>query len=232
VARQQITDIYEDLARYAVFQGVLFHDDALLSDFEDAGADALAAYQAAGLGNDIASIRRSPEKLQAWSRYKSQFLTDFTKELTQTVRNIRGPHVKTARNIYAMPILDPNAEEWFAQNLNDFMQTYDWTAVMAMPLMEKVPLKQSNQWLKQLVKTIMAKEGAQDKVLFELQTLDWSKAGGHEQIPASQLAEWMYQLQMSGARHFGYYPDDFLSNHPDLKTIRPAFSSHWYPSYD
>lgn len=232
VARQQITEIYEDLARYSAFQGVLFHDDALLSDFEDASPEALAAYQAAGLGNDIASIRRSPQQMQAWSRYKSQFLTDFTKELTQAVRNIRGPHIKTARNIYAVPILDPQSEEWFAQNLNNFIQTYDWTAVMAMPLMEEVPLKQSNQWLKKLVKISLAQEGAQNKVLFELQTLDWSKQGKHTPIPASQLAEWMEQLQMSGARHFGYYPDDFLNNHPNLKVIRPAFSSHWYPRND
>ena len=232
LARQQITEIYEDLARHSVFQGVLFHDDALLSDFEDASPDALAAYAAAGLGHDIASIRRSPEQMQAWSRYKSRFLTDFTMELAQTVRNIRGPHVKTARNIYAMPVLDPQTEEWFAQNLNDFIQAYDWTAVMAMPLMEKVPLKQSKQWLDTLVKTSLAQEGARDKVLFELQTLDWNKKSAHQPIPASQLADWMDQLQMSGARHFGYYPDDFLNNHPDLKTIRPAFSSHWYPSND
>lgn len=231
-ARQQITEIYEDLARRAVFHGILFHDDALLSDFEDAGSDALAAYQAAGLGSDIDSIRRSPEQFQAWSRYKSRFLIDFTKDLAQRVRDIRGPQVKTARNIYAMPILEPDTEEWFAQNLNDFMQTYNWTAVMAMPLMEKVPLKQSNQWLKRLVKTTMAQEGAHNKVLFELQTLNWNKDGSHRPIPSSQLAEWMYQLQMSGARNFGYYPDDFLNNHPDLKTVRPAFSSHWYPDYD
>lgn len=232
VARQRIGEIYEDLARYASFQGILYHDDALLSDFEDAGADALDAYQAAGFGRDIASIHSSAEKRQAWSRYKTQFLTDFTKELTQKVRNIRGPHVKTARNIYALPILEPQAQEWFAQNLDDFIQTYDWTAVMAMPLMENVPLKQSNKWLKQLAKTVMEKDGGQHKVLFELQALDWNKDKGHQPIPARQLAEWMYQLQMSGVRHFGYYPDDFLNNQPEMKTVRPAFSSYWYPDYD
>ncbi|MFL4368792.1 poly-beta-1,6-N-acetyl-D-glucosamine N-deacetylase PgaB, partial [Enterobacter asburiae] len=47
--RQQIGEIYEDLAKHASFRGVLFHDDALLSDFEDAGPEALAAYRQAGL---------------------------------------------------------------------------------------------------------------------------------------------------------------------------------------
>lgn len=30
--------LYEDLAGHAAFDGILFHDDALLSDYEDASA--------------------------------------------------------------------------------------------------------------------------------------------------------------------------------------------------
>ncbi len=41
--RQQITDIYEDLARHASFSGILFHDDAVLTDFEDVSPKAVAA---------------------------------------------------------------------------------------------------------------------------------------------------------------------------------------------
>ncbi|WP_275896912.1 poly-beta-1,6-N-acetyl-D-glucosamine N-deacetylase PgaB, partial [Klebsiella pneumoniae] len=37
--RQQVTEIYEDLARYASFNGILFHDDAVLTDVDDAGQD-------------------------------------------------------------------------------------------------------------------------------------------------------------------------------------------------
>lgn len=232
VARQQITDIYQDLARHAAFHGILFHDDALLSDFEDTSPDALAAYQGAGLGQSIAHIRQHPERLQAWSRYKSRYLISFTQQLADAVRDIRGPQVETARNIYAMPILKPESEQWFAQNLTDFIDAYDWTAVMAMPLMEGVPLKKSNQWLQRLVTKALAPRGSHHKVLFELQALDWRKKDPHQAIPTHQIAEWMVQLQTSGARHFGYYPDDFLNNQPALKTLRPVFSSHWYPTYD
>lgn len=232
VARRQITEIYQDLARHAAFQGILFHDDALLSDFEDASDDALTAYAAAGFPRDIAAIRSSPEQLQAWSRYKSRYLTDFTRELTQAVRAIRGPQVKTARNIYAMPLLEPRSEEWFAQNFEDFLQAYDWTAVMAMPLMEGVPQEHSNRWLDQLVRTALSHPGARDRVLFELQAMDWNKDDNHQPISSQRLVDWMYQLQISGARHFGYYPDDFPANHPDLKTVRPGFSSYWYPDHD
>ncbi|VTO17181.1 outer membrane N-deacetylase [Klebsiella variicola] len=37
------------------------------------------------------------------------------------------PQVKTARNLFALPILEPQSEAWFAQNLDDFLAAYDWT---------------------------------------------------------------------------------------------------------
>ena len=208
VARQRITEIYEDLARYSNFTGVLFHDDALLTDFEDAGPDAMAAYHRAGFTGTIADIRSNPQTFERWTRYKSRTLIDFTKSLTQSVRAIRGPQTRTARNIYAMPVLDPKSEAWFAQNLNDFLATYDWTAPMAMPLMEGVPLSESNAWLDRLVAAVGRHPGALDKTVFELQTRDWLKAENHAEISGKQIAAWMQQLQMSGANSFGYYPDD------------------------
>lgn len=46
--RAQVGMLYEDLAGHAAFDGILFHDDALLSDYEDASAPAITAYQQAG----------------------------------------------------------------------------------------------------------------------------------------------------------------------------------------
>ena len=229
VARQRINDIYEDLARHASFHGILFHDDAMLTDFEDASPDALRAYQAAGFPASIAEIRRDPHTLERWTRFKSQALIDFTKQLTETVRAIRGPQVKTARNIYAMPVLDPASEAWFAQNLNDFLSTYDWTAPMAMPLMENVPPEQTDAWLDSLVNRVARIPGALDKTVFELQARDWRKTGEHADISGEQLAHWMRQLKLSGAKNYGYYPDDFINDHPEMSAIRPTFSSYWYP---
>lgn len=229
VARQRINDIYEDLARHASFHGILFHDDAMLTDFEDASPDALRAYQAAGFPASIAEIRRDPHTQERWTRFKSQALIDFTKQLTETVRAIRGPQVKTARNIYAMPVLDPASEAWFAQNLNDFLSTYDWTAPMAMPLMENVPPEQADAWLDSLVNRVARIPGALDKTVFELQARDWRKTGEHADISGEQLAHWMRQLKLSGAKNYGYYPDDFINDHPEMSAIRPTFSSYWYP---
>ncbi|WP_258990176.1 poly-beta-1,6-N-acetyl-D-glucosamine N-deacetylase PgaB [Scandinavium hiltneri] len=228
-ARKRITEIYQDLASHATFDGILFHDDALLSDFEDVSPPAMVAYQQAGFSGTLDNIRRDPTEFNRWTRYKSHYLIDFTMDLTKAVRAIRGPQVKTARNIYAMPVLKPESEAWYAQNLNDFLRTYDWTAPMAMPLMENVPLAQSNAWLQNLVTTIARHPQALDKTVFELQARDWHKQGDEANVSARQLADWMTLLQMNGASSFGYYPDDFVNDKPEMAPLAPAFSSAWYP---
>ena len=61
-ARQAIREIYEDLARSANFDGLLFHDDVTLSDYEDASPEALRTYQSWGLPASVAcnAVRRIP----------------------------------------------------------------------------------------------------------------------------------------------------------------------------
>lgn len=230
--RARIGDLYEDLARQAIFDGILFHDDALLSDFEDAGPGALAAYRAAGLPGSIAELRADPETMQRWTRYKSRYLVDFTTALAEKVRAVRGPQIKTARNIYAQPILNPESETWFAQNLDDFLAAYDWTAPMAMPLMENVAPGKENAWLDELVDTVARRPGALNRTVFELQSRDWRTGPGRPDatpVDTDVLAGWMRRLQLRGARSFGYYPDDFSQDQPRLQGIRPAISEAWYP---
>ena len=230
--RRQITDLYEDLSRHAIFNGVLFHDDALLSDYEDAGPAALAAYRAQGLPGAIRELRADPETMRRWTRYKSRYLVDFTQTLARRVREIRGPQIGTARNIYALPILEPESEAWFAQNLDDFLGAYDWTAPMAMPYMENVPHDQADAWLDRLVDTVARRPGALNKTVFEVQARDWRAGAGHgdpDHIDAHTIAHWMKRLQLRGARNFGYYPDDFIQDEPRLEIIRPAISHAWYP---
>ncbi|MGX5217752.1 poly-beta-1,6-N-acetyl-D-glucosamine N-deacetylase PgaB [Pseudomonas segetis] len=226
--RKQITKLYQDLARYSNFNGVLFHDDALLSDFEDAGPDALAAYRKAGLPGDISQLRGNSATLQKWTVFKTAYLTDFTLELADKVKAIRGPQVQTARNIYAEPIMNPESETWFAQNLDNFLASYDWTAPMAMPLMEGVKLEDSNAWLEKMVAIIGKRPGALKRTVFELQARDWSKPNAPA-IDAGQLAQWMQRLQWQGVVNYGYYPDNFVRNEPALEGIRPAFSNAWTP---
>jgi len=229
--RQQIGEIYEDLARHAMFDGVLFHDDAMLGDFEDVSAPALAAYREAGLGDSITALRA--DNMQAWSRFKSRQLIEFTTELADKVRAIRGLQIKTARNIYARPILEPDSEHWFAQNLDDFLEAYDWVAPMAMPRMEHIPRHREHAWLETLVGEIARRPGALDKTVFELQARDWRSPQRHlGHVEMTALTGWMQRLQLNGVRSFGYYPDDFLADHPRLTGVRPLISLAWHPAQD
>lgn len=230
--RAKIGDLYEDLARHAYFDGILFHDDALFSDFEDASPDALAAYQQAGFEHDIERLRTNASTLAAWTRFKSRYLIDFTAELTQRIHDVRGPRIKTARNIFSSPLLDPSSESWFAQNVDDFLAAYDWVVPMAMPLMENIPSAQIDSWLNSLVDA-MASRGpeAVQRTVFELQTRDW-RSPAPTFIGTETIAAWIKQLQLRGANSFAYYPDDYVVDHPKLDLIRPALSDNWYSHHD
>lgn len=76
--------------------------------------------------------------------------------------------------------------------------------------------------------TVKARPGALDRTVFELQARDWTKKDQNE-IDGAQLADWMNRLKRQGAASFGYYPDNFLENLPDLKNVRPALSNKWNP---
>jgi biofilm PGA synthesis lipoprotein PgaB len=217
--RRLISDIYEDLAKYSSFDGILFHDDAYLSDYEDSSATALSYYHKEwDLPATLAAIRSSPKTLAAWSAHKTRFLTDFTTELAARVRHYR-PGIKTARNLYAAVILDSRAEEWFAQSFPDFLAHYDYTAVLAMPYLEGAPQPQS--WLKRLAARVAAVPGAMARTVFELQTMDWrSKAP----LDDKQLTADMAILRREGAINYGYYPDDMVNGHPAVTAIKPQLS--------
>jgi biofilm PGA synthesis lipoprotein PgaB len=228
VARSQIADIYEDLARHASFDGILFHDDAVLSDYEDASPSAIAAYREAGLPTDLSRLRSDSVLADKWMRLKSRALTDFTLDLARDVKAIRGPQIKTARNIFAAPVLDPSSEAWFGQNYDDFLGAYDWVVPMVMPLMEHVPDVQIDHWLDKMVATVASRPGGIDHTIFEIQTVDW-KGGVATAIPDPRLSAWLRRLQLHGARNLAYYPDNFVTDHPDVKSMRAAISNDWFP---
>jgi len=214
-----VGDIYEDLAKHAHFDGLIFHDDAYLGDYEDASEWALSAYQKRWkLPPDITAIRSDPELFRRWSLRKTEALAQWTDALTERVRLYR-PRIKTARNMYASVILNPEAETWFAQSMEVFLKHYDYTAVMAMPYMEKA--KNPDAWLKELVARVAMIPGALGKTVFELQSVDWRNG---KPIDGATLSHQMRLLQYNGVINFGYYPDDFIQGRPALETIRPVIS--------
>ena len=203
-----IKSIYNDLSFYAKFNGILFHDDAFLTDFE-------------GAEGDHAEGMVSPQAKQ-----KTQDLIQLTHQLTDALKPyfLRGSYsLKTARNLYASVITNPNAEEWLAQNLKTLTDNYDTTAIMAMPYMENeqtISQKEAYQWFASLIENVKA-QAPLDKVLFEFQAVNWRT---QKPIPESELIDWMTLLQKNHIYSYGYYPDNFLTNQPDMNKMKPYFS--------
>jgi len=216
---QKVAMLYEDLAAGSLISGILFQDDAYLTDFEDFHPLAIDAF-AAHINRKI-----TPEQMLAdrelsdeWMRFKTDRLIFFTDALTKAVRKYR-PDAFFARNLYARTVSDPCSEKWFAQNYDKFLEHYDYAVIMAYPQMEKAgnPIK----WLKDLVRAA-ARPRMAEKTVFKLQAYDWR---GKKWISDSLLLKAMRAVLTAGGRHLAYYPDNFWEEKPDLEIIKLEMST-------
>lgn len=223
-ARAFVGDIYEDLARHAYIDGLLFHDDAMLAEDEDASPAAIEVYAAQwGLPPTLAGIHADPEALEAWTRRKTRTLIDWTEELAARARAWQ-PYIRTARNLYAPVALDPAAQARFSQSLPLSLAHYDYAVVMAMPYLENQP--DPHAWLERLAARVSGHPAGFEKTVFELQTVDWRSG---TPVDTAVLRGQMDLLRRLGARHLAYYPDDFIAGHPVAAGVRPAMSIGTYP---
>jgi len=222
-ARKIIKEIYEDLAMGASFDGILFHDDAFIRDNEDASAYAVSEYIKWGFNMPILAILKDKDSADKWTRKKTEYLADFIDELTDVVRIYR-PEIKTARNMYARPLIEPESERWFAQSFDIFLKRYDYTALMAMPYLEKAA--RPSQWIENIAKLAGKSPGGLDKTIFELQSVNWTTG---EPVADDTLLEQFGILQKIGAVNYGYYPDNFISNRPALDKIKRGVSLSTFP---
>lgn len=216
-ARQVIRDIYQDLSRAAPFDGLLFHDDVTLSDYEDGSTFGMAQNKEWGLPGKISDIRKDDDLLGRWTILKINTLDRFANELADLVR-VEQPNLLTARNLYAQVVLNPQSEVWYAQSLNNSLANYDFTAIMAMPYMEQA--EDPKAFMHQLIEKVKQHPNAMRKVVFELQTVDWRT---DKKIPSAELAETIKSLYDAGVQHVAYYPDDSIQDHPDTAMLRPVF---------
>lgn len=214
-----VGDIYEDLARQAPLDGLIFHDDAYLNDHEDASEWALRIYRDNWkLPAEIQAIRADPELFERWTLRKTGAMAQWTDALAERARRYR-PDLKTARNMYAAVIMNPQAEAWFAQSLPVFLEHYDYVALMAMPYMERA--RDPQAWLASLVTRVDKTPGALGKTVFELQSIDWRT---QDPVDGDVMAGQMRLLLRHGVQNFGYYPDDFIQARPSLEAVRPVIS--------
>jgi biofilm PGA synthesis lipoprotein PgaB len=218
-ARVLISEVYEDLAIHAKFDGLLFHDDGRLNEFEDFSPPALDAFDAAfGQPMTLASLAENRELSDRWSTLKSESLLKFSLELAETVRRYQ-PDIKTARNMFASAVLDDQAGSYLAQDFGRFLETYDIVALMAMPRLEAAD--DEKDFYESLVSGVGDKPEGFGRTVFQLQTVDWSNSVPLDSNDLRQKFRW---LQSLGVRHLGYYPDDFITGHPRLDDVRLGLS--------
>ena len=219
-SRDFIKGIYTDLGRYASFEGILIHDDATLSDKEDASLAALNYYAKNwGLPPNISDIKQNPELNERWIKAKTQALTQFALEMRDAAQAYRKP-ISLARNYYAEVALNPNSEEWFAQSIANGLDHFDWVALMAMPYMEKAA--NPTKWLNNLVEKTQIYPKASKKLIYEFKAKDWNTG---KPIPTKELIGWMRSMRIKGIFNYGYYPDDQFTNHPNIELLKQELST-------
>lgn len=217
--RRWVGDLFEDLAKSSSFDGILFHDDGILSDYEDVSPNALNfTHEVWGLPSDFQSLHATAKMRLAWARQKTSLMTQYTDYLTERARVFR-PYLKTVRNLYALPVMQPESEEWYAQSLPAFLEHYDYVAIEAMPFMEKA--EKPDLWLSELAQKIGAQPHGFEKMVFELQTVDWNT---QKPIPMDTFSKQISLLRKAGARHLGYYPDNVYQDQPALNVLERVFA--------
>lgn len=218
-AQKVIKQIYEDLGKSAYIDGILFHDDVTLSDFEDDSKVAHMQYKKWGLSESVAQIRADKIQFVKWTKLKTKYLDDFAMQLSQILRN-EQPSLKTARNLYAQVALDNNAEEWYAQNLAESIKYYDYTAIMAMPYMEQA--NDTKQFYDKIVKHVKQDQCGLERTVIELQTVNWRK--DNEPISSQEMSQTIKYLYGLGVHHVAYYPDDLYKNNPDADMLKQTLA--------
>jgi poly-beta-1,6-N-acetyl-D-glucosamine N-deacetylase len=226
-ATEAIREIYVDLANNAEIDGLLFHDDGRLNEFEDASPAAMAAYREK-FGDDfsIAAAQRDPVLREKWTQLKTTRMIDLSLELAAAV-NEKRPQLKTVRNLFAPALTNPDAHYYLAQSYRPFLAAYDYVALMAMPYLEGS--HNPDRFYRELIAAARRQPNGLAKTIFELQTVDW-RDDGHVPIPASELRETMRFLQSQGVANLAYYPDDFIGGKPELDELRRGISLAEYPT--
>lgn len=220
-ARHYVTDIYEDLGQYCSINGVLFHDDGMLSEREDVSPAALAfGRDVWGLPDQFEKLQSSPKLRMEWTRHKTELLGQFSDELANRVQANR-PGIATARMLYAQVLLKPDSEERYAQSFKSFLAHYDYAVIETMPLLED---KKPMQWLTDLVAAAARHPEGLKKTVFVLQTVNWKTM---EKIPSADFIAQLELLRKLGVQHIGYYPDDVFLDQPHIKDLQKHF---WLPA--
>ena len=243
-----VADIYRDLGRSAgaYIDGIVFHDDAVISADEDSNAASQFFFNANLWPSSSSNVERAWQDLSAAdqalikSRYLTQFSLYMAAQAQASLNEKFGLQKKLtiARHVYSSAFTDPRAYEWLAQEPDDLLANYDFVAIEAYPFMEAratVPAYRGgdfcdvatvdgcipidvNDYYDKLLNAVAARN-AWDKIVFVLQTTDWNVARNTvTDISPYFIGRDMRYLIGRGVRHVGWYADRYFpgSEHPSL----------------
>ncbi|MCF8025046.1 MAG: poly-beta-1,6-N-acetyl-D-glucosamine N-deacetylase PgaB [Desulfobacteraceae bacterium] len=211
--------IYEDLAAGSMIDGVLFQDDAYLAESEDFHPLAVEAFgRHMDRSVSAGDIINDDELSGKWTHFKTQRLITYLEQLAEAVRKYR-PDARFARNMYARLLTQPGSEQWFAQNYEKFMESYDYVSVMAYSQMEEA--QDRIGWLKELAKAASHPKMRQ-KTVFKLQAYDWED---EKWVSDKELLKEMRAVLGQGVRHIAYYPDNLWRDKPGLSPVKLEMST-------
>jgi len=220
---QMLETLYADLAANALIDGIVFQDDGYLNDFEDYNPAAQKEYLKISKGKLVPFSELNEQQQQQWTRKKTRQLNELTEKLKKQVLYYR-PCTFFARTIYAPVALEPDSEEWFAQNYGDCLKNYDYTVIMSYPRMEKVG--NPEKWLAKIVAAARKHLDGIAKTIFKVQTYDWERK---EWIPTGVVLSWLQTLAAAGAWNLAYYPDDYTVDQPRTAEIIRMMSARDFP---
>lgn len=195
-----VKTLAHDLAAYSDIDGIMFQDDLYMNDFEDFSPAAKQAYEKRFHKTLTKASLNSEQARKEWTSFKTEALNDLTKIAIDEARRYR-PEMETARNIYSALLENPESEEWFAQNYEQYLNNYDYVFVMVYPEMEGAA--NSVAWTSKIADLALAKPGASEKVVFKLQSYDWKK---NVWLTDSALWDREKVIRNKKGKMFAYYP--------------------------
>ncbi len=239
-----VAQIYRELGWSAgsYIDGIVFHDDGIISDHEDVGQAASSFLSSYDWSMLVPGDNRRWAQLNATERgiRKSRYLNQFTLYMAAQTQNALNDKfalhktLRTARHVYSTAFSNPDAVQWLAQEPASLLQDYDYVLIEAYPYLEArndptnplaaatfceihfvkgCKIFKTAPYYDALFAAVSSQPQALQKVVFIMQTVDWNTHTGEvTDLTSNRIGSDMMTLFDKGVQHFGWYPDRYFKN--------------------
>jgi len=211
--------LYGDLAKSVPLDGIVFGDDAYLTDAEDLSPDAIQKYKET-LGVETFSLDSLNEEQEAsLAALKIEQLDSWCESLMDTVKENR-PGTLFTRTLYAPAIHHPPSRAWLAQDYEDALKRCDMVYALADPELEDT--NRGTSWLRNLVKQAAAQPSGLGRTVFCLPTFSQKHNRWYSERYLANVAK---RITKAGAVHFVLSPVDLVADRPRLRKVKKVFQA-------